>query len=86
MLEHIHQYFCLYQGNREILFSLTSKNISMGDEVKGVLLQGFTNTAGIQLSSDTSEIVPSRISNSKLFNCLGHQKCYHQTHPVHQAK
>lgn len=85
-LEHNHQYFCLHQGDREILLSLTSKNISMGDQVKAVLLQGFTNTTGNQLSSDTSDIVPSRISKSKLFNYLGHRKCYHQTHPKHQTK
>lgn len=86
MLEHIHQDICLYQRSREILLGLTSENISMGDQVKGVLLQGYTNRAGNRLFSDTSEIVPGRTSNSQLFNYLGHQKCYHQTHPVHQAK
>ena len=41
-----------------IELSLTSKNISREDQVKGDLLQEFPNTAGRQLSSDTSEIVP----------------------------
>jgi len=47
VLEHIHQYICLYCGDRgrEILLNLTSQIISREDQVKGDLLQGFQNTA-----------------------------------------
>lgn len=71
MLEYIPQYFCLYQGGREILLSLTSKNISMGDQVKGVLLRGFPNIAGNQLSSDTSEMSQVEPATANYSTVLG---------------